>query len=331
MKEPPSRRAKESHSEASHRDRRHRPHRPRDAGGTGPGGAPRRDGPHRCLGDTHAPAHPGTAPRRPRPGAPLGTAVGRVHDDELQLVGLRGPDVVPQRLQPSGERCEGQLGGAAGHGRTGSSFSSNWVGIDGFSSTTVEQIGTLQQWSGGTAQYSAWYEIYPAMPVTIGTIDVHPGDVMVAEVRWVTGNMFALSLTNSTTAQSFTTTQTVPGGNVAQRSSGECDHGSALVGQQRAAAAPCGAVLLHDVLGHGERDHGAHQRLRLGQRGHHHGRCQRHAHPDHLGTERGGRRVHGVRGAGAGAACGRRGFATRRPHWAPSRCSDRAARRRRWS
>ena len=43
----------------------------------------------------------------------------------------------------------------------GTAFSSVWVGIDGYSSGTVEQIGTEQDLSRGTPVYTAWYEMYP--------------------------------------------------------------------------------------------------------------------------------------------------------------------------
>src|SRR5438874_2260156 len=39
----------------------------------------------------------------------------------------------------------------------GNTYSSVWVGIDGYSDGTVEQTGTEQDCSGGQAKYSAWY------------------------------------------------------------------------------------------------------------------------------------------------------------------------------
>jgi hypothetical protein len=42
-----------------------------------------------------------------------------------------------------------------------SSYSSFWVGIDGWYSPTVEQIGTDSDCSSGTPTYYAWYEFYP--------------------------------------------------------------------------------------------------------------------------------------------------------------------------
>src|SRR5579863_6886039 len=37
-----------------------------------------------------------------------------------------------------------------------SGYSATWVGIDGYSSNTVEQIGTEQDVIGGHVEYSAW-------------------------------------------------------------------------------------------------------------------------------------------------------------------------------
>jgi hypothetical protein len=44
-------------------------------------------------------------------------------------------------------------------------YASFWVGLDGVSSSSVEQTGTLGVCDGTTAQYYAWYEMYPNPPV----------------------------------------------------------------------------------------------------------------------------------------------------------------------
>jgi hypothetical protein len=49
---------------------------------------------------------------------------------------------------------------------SGDQYSSFWVGLDGYSSDSVEQTGTEADCVGKTAEYSAWYELYPAYPVT---------------------------------------------------------------------------------------------------------------------------------------------------------------------
>ena len=76
------------------------------------------------------------------------------------------------------------------------SYSSIWVGLDGYTSGTVEQIGTEQDVSStGLTSYSAWYELYPKMPVTI-PYTVSPGDVITASVSYVGKNNFLLTITD---------------------------------------------------------------------------------------------------------------------------------------
>jgi len=97
-------------------------------------------------------------------------------------------------------------------------YSATWIGIDGYSSNTVEQIGTDANWVNGQAVYSAWYEMYPKWPKTIKTIPVHPGDVISTEVRMMGKGGFTLSMTNVTTGKSFSVSQKAPS---AKRSSAE--------------------------------------------------------------------------------------------------------------
>lgn len=85
-------------------------------------------------------------------------------------------------------------------------YSSVWVGIDGYSSNSVEQTGTEQDCYLGTPRYSAWYEMYPKMPVTL-SISVKPGDSITAEVKSGGSSQFTLTLTNNSANKSFTTTQ----------------------------------------------------------------------------------------------------------------------------
>jgi len=96
-------------------------------------------------------------------------------------------------------------------------YSSIWVGIDGYDSNTVEQIGTDGFWINGEAVYSAWYEMYPKFPVTI-PITLTPGDTITASVSYVAKGTFSLALTNLTTKETFTTKQKCPS---ADRSSAE--------------------------------------------------------------------------------------------------------------
>src|SRR5256885_3857866 len=66
-------------------------------------------------------------------------------------------------------------------------YSSYWVGIDGYSSNTVEQTGTDSDCSSGHGVYYAWYEFYPNPSITIGGFTVLPGDRISAEVSYSGG------------------------------------------------------------------------------------------------------------------------------------------------
>jgi len=73
-----------------------------------------------------------------------------------------------------------------------------WVGIDGDTDNTVEQIGTEQDWFAGAPVYYAWFEMYPARAFQILTFTPQPGDQISAEVQFVPKNKFILTITNLT-------------------------------------------------------------------------------------------------------------------------------------
>jgi hypothetical protein len=75
---------------------------------------------------------------------------------------------------------------------------SNWVGLDGFSSSTVEQLGTISWCYKGTPTYFTWYEMYPTGTTEVGTA-LKAGDKISASVTR-TGTSYALKLTDSTTS-----------------------------------------------------------------------------------------------------------------------------------
>ncbi len=100
-------------------------------------------------------------------------------------------------------------------------YTAIWVGIDGYSSPTVEQLGTEHDWNNGVQQNSAWYEMYPNPSFQINGFPLDVGDVIQAEVIHQKGNQFQLSIVNHT-KNVFTV---IPGSrtksNVAKRSSAE--------------------------------------------------------------------------------------------------------------
>jgi hypothetical protein len=86
-------------------------------------------------------------------------------------------------------------------------ITSDWVGLDGWTSSTVEQDGTVGQCFQNEPIYYSWYEMYPAGTVVVGTT-VAPGDSISASVTR-SGSSYTLALTDSTnTANSFTETAT---------------------------------------------------------------------------------------------------------------------------
>lgn len=77
-------------------------------------------------------------------------------------------------------------------------ITSNWVGLDGFNSGTVEQLGTFAQCFQGTPIYITWYEMFPAGLTEVGAT-LKPGDKITASVTR-TGTSYALKLTDATTS-----------------------------------------------------------------------------------------------------------------------------------
>ena len=104
-------------------------------------------------------------------------------------------------------------------------YASFWVGLDGFNSSTVEQVGvdafTENTVSGIISQYQPFWEMFPAGP-NFGPL-ISAGDSVSASVTYNnTTNNYTLSL-EDTTNSSGSYSATVPGGNnpAPQRSSAE--------------------------------------------------------------------------------------------------------------
>jgi hypothetical protein len=86
---------------------------------------------------------------------------------------------------------------------TPTTYSSEWVGIDGWTSDTVEQVGTDADCSGKTPSYYVWYEFYPKNTVVISSVSIAPGDNFLASVVYDGSNEYTVTITNTTTNQSF--------------------------------------------------------------------------------------------------------------------------------
>jgi hypothetical protein len=136
---------------------------------------------------------------------------------------------------------------------SGAEFAVFWVGIDGWTSSTVEQTGTEGICLGGTPVYLAWYEFYPALLVPIPSIAVKPGDKMSASVVYNTGTAeFTVEIKNETTGKDYSKSSTVAG---AERTSAEfiaeapsavivlplADYGTVLFGKDNTGLGGCTA------------------------------------------------------------------------------------------
>jgi hypothetical protein len=87
-------------------------------------------------------------------------------------------------------------------------WTSNWSGLDGYNSDTVEQDGTFAHCGGSgntTPKYEAWYELYPAASVNV--FAVHAGDIIDSSVSYANGE-FTLTISDLSTGKTSGTTAT---------------------------------------------------------------------------------------------------------------------------
>jgi hypothetical protein len=89
-------------------------------------------------------------------------------------------------------------------------YSSFWVGLDGYNSSTVEQTGSEVDCSGSTPEYYSWYEMYPAYPVNFSNT-VRPGDHFTGSVTHTSGSSYTLKLSDTTQGWSHTVTKSLSG------------------------------------------------------------------------------------------------------------------------
>jgi hypothetical protein len=81
-------------------------------------------------------------------------------------------------------------------------YAAFWVGIDGYSSSSVEQLGTDSDCNSGSPSYYAWYEMYPAAPVNF-KLTISPGNKITASVSYSSSSgKFTLSIKDVTTGKS---------------------------------------------------------------------------------------------------------------------------------
>ena len=90
-------------------------------------------------------------------------------------------------------------------------YSSSWIGIDGFNNSDLIQTGTEQDYVNGRAQYDAWWEILPAAETVITNMAVYPGDNMSAHIHDNGNGTWTITLQDVTRGETFTTTQSYSG------------------------------------------------------------------------------------------------------------------------
>lgn len=83
------------------------------------------------------------------------------------------------------------------------------AGLDGISDNTVERVGISEACKNGTASYTAWYQMFPAMGSPAPTFHPSPGDSVTASVT-ADGGTYTLSIHDLTSGMSFTVNKSCP-------------------------------------------------------------------------------------------------------------------------
>ncbi len=87
---------------------------------------------------------------------------------------------------------------------TSEAFSYQWVGLDGWTDTSVEQGGVAGYCVSGSPEYFAWAEAYP-QNVEVLPVTVSPGDAITASVYYDSGTrQYQVTVDDVTTNQSST-------------------------------------------------------------------------------------------------------------------------------
>jgi hypothetical protein len=76
-------------------------------------------------------------------------------------------------------------------------YAAFWAGLDGYSSSSAEQAGVAVECADGTADYFAWYEVYPANAVYLSN-PVKAGDVMTITVAFSGTDTYTFTFENVT-------------------------------------------------------------------------------------------------------------------------------------
>lgn len=93
----------------------------------------------------------------------------------------------------------------------GNTYSSSWIGIDGFTNSDLIQTGTEQDWVNGHAVYDAWWEILPASETLIPKMTVKPGDSMTADIFYAGAGQWWITIEDVTEGEPFSILQDYSG------------------------------------------------------------------------------------------------------------------------
>jgi Peptidase A4 family len=90
---------------------------------------------------------------------------------------------------------------------------SEWVGIDGVGDQSLIQAGVNELYDASSSVLSvqAWWEILPAPATPIFTLAVSPGNVITVTISQLSAGLWAITVTDDSTGQTFTTDQSYSG------------------------------------------------------------------------------------------------------------------------
>lgn len=108
---------------------------------------------------------------------------------------------------------------------TSATYSSAWIGVDGFANSNLIQTGTEEDYYNGSPHYNVWWEILPAAETALPTTKaVGAGDRMTASIyetsstvtsgaghRRTTQHVWAITISDTTRGWNFSTTQAYNG------------------------------------------------------------------------------------------------------------------------
>ena len=97
-----------------------------------------------------------------------------------------------------------------GHCTGGNRYAAFWIGLDGYTSSSVEQTGSEVDCAGRSPRYYAWYEMYPGASVNFPNA-VSPGDHFSGSVTYQGSSKFHLVLKDTTKGWTRTVNATLPG------------------------------------------------------------------------------------------------------------------------